>query len=52
MTSALLRLIAVLWVATTVALLCTLSACGGGGDPEPQSSTQPPDCAAHPEQCR
>lgn len=29
-----------------------LSACGGGGDPEPTTGTDPVDCKAHPEQCK
>lgn len=45
-----LRVIAALWL---FCLAAALLGCGGGDpEPEPQSGTHPPDCQAHPEQCR
>lgn len=40
-------------VLMSLAATVMLAACGGGDpEPEPQRGTNPPDCQAHPEQCR
>lgn len=35
-----------------VALLASLAAACGGGDPDPDADVRPPDCTSRPELCR